>query len=106
MKKLVLASAIAVSLAFSGAAFAADGAGLYKGKCSACHGADGKGGPMAPALAGSDFVKGDAAAIKDTIKNGREGGAKKYAKFSLSMPKFPLADAELDALVAHLKGLH
>ncbi len=107
MRKLILTAAFALVLGFglTGAAIAADGGGIYKSKCSACHGANGQGGPMAPALAGTDFIKGDAAAINDTIKNGREGGAKKYPKFALSMPKFNLSDAELDAVTGYLKGL-
>ena len=105
MKKLIWVAVFAIALAFSGSAIASDGAGIYKSKCSACHGATGQGGPMAPALTANDFVKGDAAAVKDTIKNGREGGAKKYAKFALSMPKFALSDAELDAVTGYIQGL-
>ncbi|MEE8575139.1 MAG: cytochrome c [Thermodesulfobacteriota bacterium] len=105
MKKFIWVAVFALTIGFSGSALASDGAGIFKSKCSACHGANAAGGPMAPALAGSDFIKGDAAAVKDTIKNGRSGGEKKYAKFAMSMPKFGLSDGELDALVSYLKGL-
>ncbi len=107
MKKLILTAAFALVLGFglTGSAIATDGGAIFKSKCSACHGANGQGGPMAPALAGTDFIKGDAGSIKATIKDGREGGAKKYPKFALSMPKFNLSDAELDAVTGHLKGL-
>jgi mono/diheme cytochrome c family protein len=105
MKTLILAVAFVAMVAFAGTAMA-DGGAVFKSKgCTACHGADGKGTAMAPGLAGSDFIKGDAGAIKDAIKNGREGGAKKYANFPLSMPKNALSDADLDAVVTYLKGL-
>ncbi len=105
MKKLVWVAAITLALGFSAPVLAADGGALYKSKCSACHGATAKGGPMAPGLVGTDFIGGDAGAIKDTIMNGRAGGAKKYPKFALSMPPFKVSDAEADAIVAYLKGL-
>ena len=105
MKKLIIAAVFALVLGFTGSAIATDGGALYKSKCLACHGANAAGGPMAPVLAGSDFIKGDAAAINETIKNGREGGAKKYPKFPLSMPKFALTDAEIEAITGYLKGL-
>jgi len=105
MKKLIWAFAIVLTLSFAGTAMA-DGGAIFKSKgCTACHGAGGKGTAMAPKLAGNDFIKGDPCAIKMTIKNGRSGGAKKYAKFPLSMPKNALSDADLDAVVAYLKSL-
>ena len=98
-------SKIPPSLATPKPSLAVDGAAIFKSKCSACHGAKGEGGPLAPAIIGTNFSKGDAGVIKDTIKNGREGSAKKYKNFPLSMPKFnTLSDAELDALTAHLQG--
>ncbi len=105
MRKFVFFVAIALALTFSGTAMAADGAGIFDGKCKGCHGAAGAGGPMAPALAGSDFIKGDAAVIKATIADGRSGDAKKYAEFPVPMPKLGLSDAEIDAVVAYLKSL-
>ncbi len=106
MKTLILAVAFILAVSFAGTALASDGEAVFKSKgCTACHGADGNGTAMAPGLVGSDFIKGDPCAVKDTIKNGRSGGAKKYAKFPLSMPQNALSDAELDAVVAYLKGL-
>jgi mono/diheme cytochrome c family protein len=106
MKTLILAAAFILAVSFAGTAIASDGEAVFKSKgCTACHGADGKGTAMAPGLAGSDFVKGNPCAVKDTIKNGREGGAKKFANFPLSMPKNALSDADLDAVVGYLKGL-
>ncbi len=105
MKTLMFAVAMILAVSFAGTAMA-DGGAVFKSKgCTACHGADGKGTAMAPGLAGTDFIKGDPCAIKDTIKNGREGGAKKFANFPLSMPANALSDADLDAVVTYLQGL-
>ena len=84
---------------------AADGMKIFTSKCAMCHGKDGAGSAMAPTLKGNEFVKGDAQAIKNTLTNGRAGTEKKYAKFSIAMPKFQFSAEELDALVAALKGL-
>ncbi len=105
MRTLILAAAFILAVSFAGTAMA-DGGAIFKTKgCTACHGADGNGTAMAPGLVGTDFIKGNPCAIKDTIKNGREGGAKKFANFPLSMPKNALSDAELDGVVSYLKGL-
>ncbi|MBI5599756.1 MAG: cytochrome c [Deltaproteobacteria bacterium] len=107
MKKLIGIAVVALSLAFAGGALAADAAGTFAAKCAPCHGKDAKGSAMAPALAGGEFVKGDAAAIKTTIAGGRAGDQKKYKNFPLAMPKWDtqLKAEEIDALVAYLKGL-
>ncbi len=108
MRNLVLAIAVAVAVSFTGTAIAADGAKVYKSKCASCHGKDGKGTAMAPAHAGSDYIKstGDAA-IKDVVLVGRKGSKKLYKKFPIPMPpwKGKLTDAEIDAVVAYMKGL-
>jgi mono/diheme cytochrome c family protein len=49
-------------VAFSVPALAADGAQLYKTKCSHCHGAQGQ-GKKAPALKGTDKSADDIAAL-------------------------------------------
>ena len=105
MRNLILIALVAVGLVFSGQAFAADGASTFAAKCAMCHGKDGSGGNMAPGLKGTDFIKADAGPIKDVIANGRAGKDKKFPKFSMSMPKFKMSDADADALVAHIKGL-
>ena len=48
-------SIVLVALAMSTAAFAQDGAALYKAKCSGCHGAAGE-GKMGPKIAGNTTV--------------------------------------------------
>jgi mono/diheme cytochrome c family protein len=48
-------SIVLLALAMSTAAFAADGAALYKAKCSGCHGANGE-GKMGPKIAGNTTV--------------------------------------------------
>ena len=105
MKKLIWTIAVVAGLAFSGTATAADGASLYAKKCLMCHGAGGSGTAMGPKLAGSDFIKGAAVAIKNVISTGIAMDAKRYPNFPMTMPKVALSDAELDAVVAYLKGL-
>ena len=48
-------SIVLLALAMSTAAFAADGAALYKAKCSGCHGANAE-GKMGPKIAGNTTV--------------------------------------------------
>jgi len=55
-------SIVLLALAMSTAAFAADGAALFKAKCSGCHGAAGE-GKMGPKIAGST-------AVSDVLTNG------------------------------------
>ena len=107
MKKMLLSTMLfAAFIGTAGSVMAADGEALYKSKCLMCHGADGKGTPMGPAFAGSEFVKSSAdAVIADVIVKGREGDAKAYKNMALGMPAQKLSDEELNALVAYLKSL-
>ncbi|MEE9591928.1 MAG: cytochrome c [Thermodesulfobacteriota bacterium] len=106
MRNIITVVAIVLAFGLSGVAMAADGGAIFKSKCSACHGKDAQGTPgMAPKLAGSDFIKGDAGPIKETIMNGRAGDAKKYKEFPLAMPKLGVAEADAAALVEYLKSL-
>jgi mono/diheme cytochrome c family protein len=50
MKRIAITLAV-VAMMMSTAAFAEDGAGLFKQKCAACHGAGGE-GKMGPAIKG------------------------------------------------------
>ncbi|MBI5643224.1 MAG: cytochrome c [Deltaproteobacteria bacterium] len=106
MRKLLGIGVLALGVAFSGSAFAADGAAIFKAKCAACHGADGQGTAMAPAFKGNAFIKDSKEdAISTVITTGRDGAAKKYKQFAIGMPKQSLAGDDLKAVVAHLKSL-
>jgi mono/diheme cytochrome c family protein len=106
IKVLMITLLFATSMVIAGTAMAADGGSIYKSKCSACHGQNAQGTPgMAPALAGTDFIKGDAGPINDAIVNGRAGAAKKYKNFPLAMPKLGISAADADAIVEYLKSL-
>lgn len=107
MKKTIIGSmALGAALLFGGAAFAADGAAIYKAKCAACHGADGQGTAMAPAFKGSEYMKtAKDAEIADVITKGREGAAKKYKQFAIGMPKQSLSEDEVKAVTDYLRTL-
>ncbi|MBI5234769.1 MAG: cytochrome c [Deltaproteobacteria bacterium] len=107
MKRMLAVGVFALAVAFSGSAIAADGAAIFKAKCVACHGPEGKGTPMAPAFAGNEFIKTSKEAdILAVLKNGREGAAKKYKQFAMAMPKQTLPDEDAKAVVAYLKSLN
>ena len=103
-KMFIGVAALGLVFMFSSGAMA-DGTAVFASKCTMCHGAGGAGTAMGPKLAGNDFIKGDAAAIKAVITAGVSGGDKKYANFPMAMPKFALSDAELDQVVEYLKSL-
>lgn len=105
MKRFLgLGLAFAAALAFSAPAFAADGAAIFKTKCSACHGQDGSGSAMAPAFKGNTFIQsGSDADIAQVIKNGRNGAEKKYKEFAIGMPKQTLNDDEIKAVITQIK---
>ena len=105
MKKSAALLAVIIGVFAFGTALAADGASLYASKCKMCHGAAGEGAAMGPKLAGSDLIKGDGEAIKAIIVKGVAAADKKYPNFPMGMPGSKISDAELDALVAHLKSL-
>ena len=74
---------------------------LFKGKCSMCHGVDGKG---FPALKTPDFTDPKVQAsvtdkqIAETVKKGKKGTA---------MPAFAdqLSDEQINSLVAYIRSL-
>src|SRR3990170_4773785 len=109
MRRVSMFLAVAcVTLAFYGQALGIDAANIFMTKCSPCHGKDAKGTAMAPSLAGGEFIaKSDDATIKQTVSEGRSGAAKKYPNFPLAMPawKASISAADIDAVVAYLKGL-
>jgi cytochrome c len=69
MKCKVVVSLAAMSLILGSASWAADGAALFKSKCSACHGASGEGkaAMKAPALKGTSL---EASQIVEHITKG------------------------------------
>ena len=107
MKRIILSAfVLAATIGFAASAMAADGAAIYKAKCVACHGAEGKGTPMAPGFAGSEFIAStDAAVIAEVITKGRNGAEKHYKNFAMGMPPQKLDEADLNALVEYLKTL-
>lgn len=103
---VLLLAATLVSIVPVDSALASDGPGLYKARCIACHGAAGKGTVMAPGFIGSEYISSSTEAdITGVILNGRNGADKKYKKFALGMPPIKLAEADVKALVEHLKAM-
>ena len=111
--KLVLAGLVALACLVTfgmGDASAQDAKAIYAKECSKCHGDSGAGdGAMGQKLKDkpSDWTKGaglqgmDDAKLAESIKKG--GGAVGKSK---AMPAYPkLSDAEVTALVAHVKSL-
>lgn len=106
MRKLLGVGIVALSVAFAGSALAADGAAIFKAKCSPCHGADGQGTAMAPAFKANKFINDSKEdAIAEVIKNGRAGAQKLYKQFAIAMPKQTLNDDEVKAVIGHLKSI-
>lgn len=107
MKRTLLSALLFVTcIGVAGAAMAADGAAIYKAKCVACHGPEGKGSPMAPGFKGNKYITSSSDAdITDVILKGRAGAAKKYKNMAMAMPPQKLSDAEVSAVVAYLKSL-
>jgi cytochrome c5 len=107
MRKLILLALVALGVAFSGTAMAADGAEIYKNQCASCHGMKGEGMPMmGPAIKGNKLVlEGDDAALKDLIINGRVGEAKKFKDIPIPMLPVKLDDDGVKAIISHMKGL-
>jgi mono/diheme cytochrome c family protein len=98
--KLTTSVILAFILASSGAAFGADAGALWTQNCASGHGKDGSGTTtMGKKLGLKDYTKeqgfSDAEAV-NVIKNG-EGNMKGY--------KDKLSDADVKALVAHVRSL-
>ena len=111
MRWLTAAVAMACLVALtSGAARAQDAKAIYARECAKCHGESGAGdGSMAQKLKDrpSDWTKGaglqglDDAKIVESIRKGGPAIGK-----SKAMPAYPkLSDAEVNALVVHVKSL-
>jgi mono/diheme cytochrome c family protein len=80
------------------------GAGVYEMNCAQCH-VDGKGGPVAPALVGTEIVKGPAKAIVEVILKGQSGKVLVDGK-PLAAPMAPLdylTDEEIASVTAYIR---
>ncbi len=72
-----------------------DGARLYAQRCSACHGADGRGDVGVPLALPAFLSSVDDAYLRKTVRLGRPGRV---------MPAFTqLTDADVEAIVAHIR---
>ena len=99
MKKLLIVSSVAALL--STAAFAADGATIFK-KCVACHGAKAEKvfNNKVPALTSLD-----AAAIKAALK-GYKTGANKFGLGAMMKPiATPMSDDDIKAVAEYIQTL-
>ena len=98
--KLTTSVILAIIIASSGTAFAADAAALWVQNCAPCHGNDGSGNTtMGKKLGLKDFSKEQAFSdpeATNVIKNGK-GNMKGY--------KDKLSDADVKALVAYVRSL-
>ncbi|MEN8108860.1 MAG: c-type cytochrome [Pseudomonadota bacterium] len=75
---------------------APDGARLFSEHCAVCHGDKGNGGVGTPLALPSFLASVDDKFLRETIRHGRPGRV---------MPAFPkLSNAQLDALVRHIRG--
>ncbi len=97
---LALLAALAVVLVLPSAMNAQDAAALYKSKCAACHGPDGKGSAMGTKMGAHDWTSAEVqgmtdAQLSDIITNGKG-----------KMPKFAsLPPDQIKGLVAYIRTL-
>ena len=100
--RLVLLLAIVAMVFAPLAAFAADGAAVYKAKCASCHGPDGKGETATGkamklrSLASADVQKTSDADLTKVISDG---------KGKMPAYKGKLSADEIKALVAYIRTL-
>lgn len=87
---------VILSLAFSTAMFAQDGAATYKSKCAACHGPAGE-GKVGPALKGTSLSEDDIVAF---LTKGKEGKKAPHGK-----PVAGLTEDQAKAVAQYVKGL-
>ena len=106
MKRMPAGAAAVLALGSFTLALAQDGAAVYKSKCMPCHGPEGKGTAMAPAMVGNQFIKtASDQELTDIILKGREGAAKKYKQYAIGMPAQKLSDDETRSVIAYMKDL-
>lgn len=106
MKKIIAGVLATSFFVMCGVAAAADGGAIYSSKCLPCHGKDGLGTAMAPALAGSEFMKSSAdGQVAEVILKGRQGADKLYKNFAIGMPPQKLSPDEARDVIAYLRSL-
>lgn len=93
---VVIAIALCVCFVLFQAAFAADGAGVYKAKCAACHGAEAQ-GKIGPALKGISLTEDQIVAV---LTKGDEAKKPPHKK-----PVNGLSADDAKAVAEYLKGL-
>lgn len=92
----LLVIAFTVCLVAPQAAFAQDGAAIYKTKCAACHGADGQ-GKIGPALKGTSMSD---AQIAEFLTKGNDAKKAPHKKGISG-----LSDADAKAVATYVKSL-
>jgi cytochrome c len=99
MNRKLIVKLAAVLLVGSTAAWAADGAALYKSKCAGCHGANGEGKPAikAPAVKGTTL---DADALVAHITKGESTSKAPHNKGIAG-----LTDDQAKAIADYIKAL-
>jgi mono/diheme cytochrome c family protein len=102
IRNCFLAAAFLASLSFAGAACAQNAEGMFKAKCSSCHGADGKGNTGVGKTLGVHDLTSDAvqketdAEMTDIVAKGKN-----------KMPAYAksLKEADIKDLVAYIRQL-
>ena len=102
LRILAASVALAVITLWSTALVAQDAAGLYKAKCAACHGADGKGDtPMGKKMGLRDFSSPEVQKMSDDeLTAVTADGKNKMPAYSKS-----LKEPEIKDLVAYIREL-
>lgn len=103
-RKLVTAvfMTVLIALVLPLSAFAADGAAIYKAKCASCHGPDGSGQtPVGKTMKVRDLRSPEVQ--KQTDKELYDWTAE--GKGKMPAYKNKLSEAEINALVAHMRDL-
>lgn len=96
MKKILLAGLVTLGL-FT-AAYAEDGAALYK-KCAGCHGQTGEKAALGASKIIKDMTHADFVTALNGYKDGSYGGAKKGIMKGQSTP---LNDAQIEAIASYI----
>ena len=101
-RKLLVILSLAILIILPATLAAADGAALYKAKCAMCHGADGSGAtPMGKSMKLRDLRSPEVQKQTDAelTKVTADGKGKMPAY------KGKMTDAEISAVVAHMRAL-